>query len=53
MKYIFIAGAPGSKWSSVAKNIYYSPDIDRTDNNAHRVYASSVAYDSQPMHLGS
>ena len=31
MKYIFVAGAPGSKWSSVVKNIYYSTDIDRSD----------------------
>jgi len=31
MRYIFIAGAPGSKWSSVVKNIYYSADIDRSD----------------------
>jgi hypothetical protein len=31
-KYIFVAGAPGSKWSSVARSIWYSPDVDRTDN---------------------
>jgi hypothetical protein len=37
----------------VAKNIYYSSDIDRTDDNADRVYASSVAYNGTPMHLGS
>ena len=24
MKYIFVAGAPGSKWSSVCKNISYA-----------------------------
>ena len=53
MKYIFMAGAPGSKWSSVAKNIYYSPDIDQSDHSADRVYASSVAYNGTPMHLGS
>jgi hypothetical protein len=53
MKYIFMAGAPGSKWSSVAKNIYYSPDIDRSDDNIDRVYASSVAYNGTTMHLGS
>lgn len=38
MKYIFIAGAPGSKWSSVARNIYYSPDIDRSDSSQQRQY---------------
>ena len=31
MKYIFLAGAPGSKWSSVCKNIYFSKDINHTD----------------------
>ena len=30
-KYIFVSGAPGSKWSSVVKNIYYSPSIDSSD----------------------
>ena len=53
MKYIFIIGAPGSKWSSVAKNIYYSSTIDRTDDNSNRSYASSVAYNGAPMHQGS
>lgn len=53
MKYIFIMGAPGSKWSSVAKNIYYSPSIDNTDNNSNRSYASSAAYNGTPMHQGS
>jgi hypothetical protein len=51
--YIFVAGAPGSKWSSVAKNIYYSPDVDRSDDSADRSYASAAAYDGAAMHLGS
>lgn len=38
MKYVFIAGAPGSKWSSVARNIYYSASIDRSDSNQQRQY---------------
>ncbi len=38
MSYIFIAGAPGSKWSSVARNIYFSPSIDRSDNTDRRQY---------------
>jgi len=38
MKYIFVAGAPGSKWSSVVKNIYYSADVDRTDYSEARTY---------------
>ena len=53
MKYIFVAGAPGSKWSSVAKSIYFSPDVDRSDNSAQRSYAHPGAYSGQPMHLGS
>ena len=53
MKYIFVAGAPGSKWSSIAKNIYYSPDVDRTDHNESRVYAHSASGSTQAMHLGA
>jgi hypothetical protein len=53
LKYIFVAGAPGSKWSSVVKNIYYSPDVDRSDDTAQRSYAHPGAYAGQPMHVGS
>ena len=53
MKYIFVAGAPGSKWSSVAKNIYYSGSIDRSDHTQNRSYAHAGAYNGEPMHLGS
>jgi len=53
MKYIFMAGAPGSKWSSVAKNIYYSPDVDRSDDSSQRSYAHDRAYAGSPMHIGS
>ena len=53
LKYIFVAGAPGSKWSSVVKNIYYSNDIDRSDDSSQRSYAHSGAYNGAPMHLGS
>ena len=53
MKYIFVAGAPGSKWSSVVKNIYYSDNVDRSDNSGHRSYAHAGAYNGSPMHLGS
>ena len=31
-KYIFLTGAPGSKWSSVARSIWYSQDVDRSDD---------------------
>jgi hypothetical protein len=46
MKYIFVTGAPGSKWSSVVKNIYYSPDIDRSDSRPERTYRDQ-------LHLGA
>lgn len=50
MKYIFVAGAPGSKWSSVVKNIYYSADIDCSDYADHRIYEHSG---QQQLHLGA
>ena len=46
MKYIFVTGAPGSKWSSVVKNIYYSPDIDQSDSSPERTYRDE-------LHLGA
>ena len=42
MKYILFTGAPGSKWSSVAENIYQSPDIDRSDSTSERAYKKDV-----------
>ena len=53
MKYIFIAGAPGSKWSSVSKNIYYSPDIDRTDYSDARTYWHDAPGTLELMHMGA
>ena len=53
MKYIFVAGAPGSKWSSVVKNIYYSDSVDRSDHTQDRSYSHAGAYNGKPMHLGS
>ena len=53
MKYIFVAGAPGSKWSSVVKNIYYSPDIDQTDYSDARTYYHDASGERQLMHLGA
>lgn len=53
MKYIFVAGAPGSKWSSVVKNIYYSPSIDRSDSNTERQWFHSATGLATPMHLGA
>ena len=53
MKYIFVAGAPGSKWSSVVKNIYYSPNIDRSDYTEARTYCHDAAGQMELMHLGA
>jgi hypothetical protein len=53
MKYIFVAGAPGSKWSSVVKNIYYSPSIDRSDYSDARTYHHDASGRNELMHLGA
>ena len=53
MKYIFVAGAPGSKWSSVVKNIYYSPSINRSDYSDERTYYHDASGEMQLMHLGA
>lgn len=53
MKYIFVAGAPGSKWSSVVKNIYFSSDIDQTDYSDARTYYHDASGEMQLMHLGA
>lgn len=53
MKYIFVAGAPGSKWSSVVKNIYYSPSLDNTDYSDERTYYHDASGTMQLMHLGA
>jgi len=53
MKYIFVAGAPGSKWSSVVKNIYYSPSIDRSDYSDQWTYYHDASGKRELMHLGA
>jgi len=53
VKYIFVAGAPGSKWSSVVKNIYYSPDIDSSDYSNARTYYHDAGGKMELMHLGA
>lgn len=53
MKYIFVTGAPGSKWSSVVKNIYYSPDVDRSDYSEQRTYYHDASGQRELMHLGA
>ena len=53
MKYIFVTGAPGSKWSSVVKNIYYSKSIDNSDYSEERTYHHDASGNMQLMHLGA
>ena len=53
MKYIFVAGAPGSKWSSVVKNIYYSGSVDSSDYSDSRTYWHSAWGTLELMHLGA
>lgn len=53
MKYIFVAGAPGSKWSSVVKNIYYSTSIDNSDYSDERTYYHDASGKLELMHLGA
>lgn len=53
MKYIFVAGAPGSKWSSVVKNIYYSASLDQTDYSEARTYHHDADGAMHLMHLGA
>ena len=48
-----MAGAPGSKWSSVSKNIYFSPSIDRSDASPGREYWHDASGTLQLMHMGA
>jgi hypothetical protein len=54
-KYILVTGAPGSKWSSVVKNIYWSDDIDHTDYSKDREYYHEADTPGEPqlMHIGA
>jgi hypothetical protein len=54
-KYILVTGAPGSKWSSVVKNIYWSDYIDRTDYSKDREYYHEADTPGEPqlMHIGA
>ena len=55
MKYIFVVGAPGSRWSGVANSIYYSEQIDQSDDTPERTYfnPNSPAKAKQLMHRGA
>ena len=55
MTHILFAGAPGSKWSSVVKNIYWSQSIDQTDYSKEREYwhDADTPGTNQLMHIGA
>ena len=53
MQFIFAAGAPGSKWSSVCKNIYASPSINTSDHTNERQYWHDASGTSNLMHSGA
>ena len=55
MSYILMTGAPGSKWSSVFKNIHQSADIDKTDYTEERTYwhDADTPGEKQLMHTGA
>lgn len=55
MSYILVTGAPGSKWSSVVKNIYWSDDVDHTDYSDDRTYwhDADTPGTKQLMHIGA
>lgn len=52
-QYIFCTGAPGSKWSSLIKNIYFSPDVDQSDYSDARTYYHDASGNMDLMHLGA
>ena len=54
-RYIIFTGSPGSKWSAVVKNIYWSPDLDHSAYNAERLYYQDADSPGtkQLMHLGA
>jgi len=54
-EYIYVTGAPGSKWSSVIKNIYWSDDVNHSDYSKERTYYHDADSPGRPqlMHLGA
>lgn len=49
--FIFVVGAPGSRWSGVAKSIYTSDSINTTDQSTYRTYSNPDT--NEIMHVGS
>jgi len=53
MKYIFVTGAPGSRWSSIPRLIKDSVDIDSTDYTEDRTYSHAGTEIISGFHGGS
>jgi len=51
MEYIFFTGVPGSKWSGLAKWLYWSPDVNQSDYSSEREYFRPG--DEYPGHTGA
>jgi len=50
-----VTGAPGSRWSGVARHFYWSTDIDQSDSSEKRTYKREVLGEGSPqlMHFGA
>jgi len=55
MEYLIFTGAPGSKWSSVVKNIYWSTSINQSDYSDERTYwhDADTPGNKHLMHIGA
>jgi hypothetical protein len=47
-----MTGAPGSKWSSVARTIYWSDDLDQSDYTEERTFVSDLQ-NRYASHIGA
>ena len=51
---VFVAGAPGSRWSSVARAVAYAAEVDHSDETENRGYQGRPDRPSgRPGHFGS
>ena len=49
-EYLLVTGAPGSRWSGVVRDFYYSPDINTSDYKKNNSYTRKGQ--ESPMHFG-
>ena len=52
-KYLLMTGAPGSRWSGVANNIWISEDFDQTDSDTTREYRHHSNVHGSLYHSGA